>query len=67
MSAFSIKSVLEEMQVKVSEYAVAEAKAKKEKAQVELETARMQQAYFQQLFEKELRGANENKIGGSKS
>ena len=46
----TFSKTLENLQVKISEYALEEAKAKAEKAQVELETAKMQQEYMQKLY-----------------
>lgn len=67
MAQPSIKKQLEELQLKISEYAVEEAKLKKEKAEVELETARLQQAYLRQMIERETRGATKNNRGGTGS
>ena len=43
MASKSITKMLEESQLKIAEYGVAEAKARKEKAEVELETAKLNQ------------------------
>lgn len=44
-------NIIQDMQEKVAEYAIAEAKAKKEKAEVELETAKFTQEYVRKLAE----------------
>ena len=49
----SLQKKLEELQIKIMEHSVEEARLKKEKAKTELETARLQQGYTQMLFEKE--------------
>lgn len=67
MAANSIKKALEESQLKIAEYGVAEAKARKEKAEVELETARIQQEYFRQMAEKEAAMAERMKKGAHRS
>lgn len=51
----TIKEILEKAQKTISEYQIAEAKAKKEKAEVELETAKMQQAGIAEILEEERR------------
>lgn len=54
MSTKEVKWALEEAQLKISEYSVAEAKAKAEKAEVELETAKIHQQYVIQMMERDL-------------
>ena len=50
MGAVNIRKAIEEAQLKIAEYGVAEAKAKMEKAQVELETSRLQQQHILQFL-----------------
>lgn len=49
-SKISFAKTIESLQIKVSEYALEEAKAKAEKAQIELETAKMQREYVQKAL-----------------
>ena len=44
---------IEEAQKQIMEYSIAEAKMKMKKAETELETARLQQLYVQQLLQNE--------------
>lgn len=64
MSAVNIRKAIEEAQLKISEYGVAEAKAKKEKAEVELETAKIQQRAVLKLVESDSTGSGYAKRRG---
>ena len=50
MATTSLQKILEELQIKIMEQSVEEARLKTEKAKVELETAKLQQKYAQSLF-----------------
>lgn len=67
MASKTLTKTLEEMQLKISEYSLAEAKAKKEKAEVELETAKIHQAYLRESWEMELAARSNNSQGGTKN
>lgn len=69
MSAADIKNTLENIQLKIAEYSLAEAKAKAEKAQVELETAKINQAYIREAIEQSSYSLdlNDDTKGGIKS
>lgn len=69
MSAADIKNTLENIQLKIAEYSLAEAKAKAEKAQVELETAKINQDYIREAIEQSSYSLNLNDDtkGGIKS
>lgn len=69
MSAADIKNTLENIQLKIAEYSLAEAEAKAEKAQVELETAKINQAYIREAIEQSSYSLdlNDDTKGGIKS
>lgn len=63
MATQSVKKTLEELQLKISQCALAEAQAKQKKAEVELETAKIHQAYVREMMERETRCALPRKKG----